>query len=230
MAEQSRPPYQPNFLDVMSTWVFGEPAEGATKRPQFRVKVMGNVPRLMVKTQVPNDKNNGRIDFNLDLPTFTSILHVIEEIVKGNREKAEFQYIDDFVGGKKLDQKIVVSRLLVGRGDNGRIYIAIIGHERPKIRFYFGPSQYHNAVVDGQEDEKLLSEIYAMGFVGWAGPVVRQMLLEKFDPEAKNVAKMPTQQGGQGGGGYNRGGGGGQYNGGGSNSGGGGSLDDFDDF
>lgn len=229
MAEQQRAPYKPNFLDVMSTWMFGEPAEGATKRPQFRVKVMGNVPRLMVKTQVPNDKNNGRIDFNLDLPTFSGILYAIKEIVEGKRNKAEFQYIDDFVGGKKLDQKVVVSRLLLGRDDDGRIYVAIIGHERPKIRFYFGPSIYHNAMLDGEQDVKVLSEIYAMGFVGWAGPVVKQMLVEGFDEDAKNVAKMPTQQGG-GQGGNNSGGGG--YNQGNNNAGGGGApnLDNFDDF
>lgn len=219
MAEQQqRPPIKPTPLDVMSTWLFTEPTAGATKRPNFRVKVIGNVPRFVVKTNVPDDKNNGRIDFNMDVSTFAVIMHKIEELAKGGDTGYDIEYVDDFIAGKKLDKPVTIATVKVGRDrSNGKIFIAVLGYQRPKIQFFFGPSKFHAIKnSDGSDlSEADVSNAYAMGFVKSFSPIVYNLLVEEFNPDAKNVAKAPAQQGGGGGYGGNQGsnnsGGGGNY-------------------
>jgi len=236
MAEQpNRAPIKPTPLDVMSTWLFTEPTAGATKRPNFRVKVIGNVPRFVVKTNVPDDKNNGRIDFNMDVETFAVIMHKIEELANGGDKGYDVEYVDDFIAGKKLDKPVTIATVKIGRDrSNGKIFIAVLGYNRPKIQFFFGPSKFHAIKnSDGSElSEAEVSNAYAMGFVKSFSPIVYNLLCSEFNPDAKNVAKAPTQGGGFGGGG-NQGGGGGNYqqrNSGGGNAGGGGDFGDVEGF
>lgn len=221
--QQSRPPIKPTPLDVMSTWMFSEPVAGATKRPNFRVKVIGNVPRFVVKTNVPDDKNNGRIDFNMDVSTFSVIINKLDELANGGQESYDIEYQDDFVAGKKLDKVMTLGTVKVGRDrQSGKVFIAVLGHNRPKIQFFFGPSKFH-AIKRGDGSalsEEEISNAYTKGFVNAFAPIVYNMLISEFNPEGRNVAKAPVP--GQGGYGGNKGGGGGNnYNR--NNSGGGGS-------
>ncbi len=239
MADQ-RPPIKPNPLDVMSTWFFAEPVAGATKRPNFRAKVIGNVPRFVVKTNVPDDRNNGRIDFNMDLPTFGAIMSRFQKLADGGDEPFTFEYNDDFVGGKKLDKPVTVASVKGGRDrETGRIYIAVLGYNRPKIQFFFGPSKFH-AMKHGDGSEVSQAEVsnaYCASFVNMYSKLVAELLVSEFNEDGKNVAKAPTAQGGGGGQGYQNRGGGQQYgggnSGGGQPSGGGDSFknaDSFEDF
>jgi len=237
MAEQfqNRPPIKPNSLDVMSTWMFAEPVASGNKRPNFRVKVIGNVPRFVVKTNVPEDRNNGRIDFNMDLPTFGAIMSRLQKLADGGDDSFTFEYNDDFVGGKKLDKPVTVASVKGGRDrETGRIYIAVLGYNRPKVQFFFGPSKFH-AMKHGDGSDVSAAEVsnaYCAGFITMYSKVVAELLVSEFNEDAKNVAKAPGAQGGGG-----QGDGGGQnYN---QNSGGGapapsgesfkdaGSFDDF---
>lgn len=208
------PPMKPTALEVMSTWMYAEPVAGAQRRPNFRVRVMGNVPRLQVRTNVPDDKNNGRIDYNLDLPTFGVIMSKLKAIAEGAEESYTSEYVDDFVAGKKLDKPMVISSVKIGRDrDTGKVFIAVIGYQRPKIQFFFGPSKFHTLKKgDGSElSEADVSSAYAVGFVNMYSKLVAELLVSEFNPDGKNVAKAPTAPGGGGqGGGYqqNRGGGG----------------------
>lgn len=222
----NRPPIQPNPLDVMSTWLFAEPVAGATRRPNLRVRVVGNVPRIVVKTNVPEDKNNGLITFNTDLPTFAALFGKLQAIAEGRDDGSyTFEYNDDFVAGKKLDKRVTISSVKIGKDrETGKVYIAVLGYNRPKIQFFFGPSQYHALKRgDGSEiPEAEVSAVYAEGFVRAYLPLVTQLLVSEFNPDGRNVAKAPVP--GQGGGGnqgnYQRrgGGGGGNYGGGGNRS------------
>lgn len=220
--QQQRAPLKLNIFDVMSNWLFADPVPGSSRRPNLRVKVLGNVPRITVKTNVDGDKNNGKIDFQTDLPTFAVALHRLREMAEGRdtSEGYNFDYEDDFLNGKKLDKKIIISSLQIGRAEDGRLYIAVLSGDksRPRIQFFFGPSKYHN--IRRRDGSALtaaeLSSNYAIGFLEPASKMVSQLLIDNFDENAKNVAKPPVQ-GGQGGGGYN-GGGNRNYNGGGNNN------------
>jgi len=248
MSQQNRAPLDPNILDVMSNWLFTDPVAGASKRPNFRVKVLGNVPRISVKTNVENDKQFGKIDFQTDLATWGTIIALANDMAEGRDDSDGYNwdYKDDFLAGKKLDREMVLSTLQIGRDrESGRMYISVLSSDksRPRIQFWFGPTKYHDIRHrDGSPlAPRKLSESFARGFLKPISELVSHLLISQFNPDAKNVAKAGPQMGGGGGGGYNNqgrggnGGGGGNY-GGGNNYNRGGSNNnhsdavDFDEF
>lgn len=206
-------------FSVMSTWLHADPVEGSQKRPNLRFGVFGNVPRLTVKTNVNGDLNNGKIEFKTDLATFAAAMKYARDLADGKDVPQERKFIhqDDFVGGKKIDKIIPITSLVIGREQSsGRIYIALISsqQQRPRIRFFFGPSKYHTILNgDGSPiSPKEMSESYATGFLEPATAIIYQMMITSFDPNAKNVANPANFGGGGQGGGGRQGGGG--YNGG----------------
>ncbi|MNF23937.1 hypothetical protein D3C85_190360 [compost metagenome] len=249
MNQPVRPALDPNILDVMSNWLFTDPVPGAAKRPNFRIKVLGNVPRITVKTNVDNDKNHGKIDFQTDLATFGTIIALALDMAEGRDDSDGYSwdYKDDFLAGKKLDREMIISTLQIGRDrESGRMYISVMSGDksRPRIQFWFGPTKYHDIRHrDGSPlAPKKLSESFARGFLKPMSKMVYELLITTFNPDAKNVAKaMVPGAGGGGGGGYQQQGRGGNNYGGG-NSGGGNSYGggqsrppandavDFDDF
>ena len=226
-----------NVFSVMSNWMFADPVEGSQKRPSIRVGVYGNVPRITVKTNVQGDLNHGKIDFNMDLATFAVGMAYLQDLTEGKDvpQELKLEYQDDFVAGKKLDKIITISTWVIGKATDGRIYMAVISSQtsRPRIRFFFGPTKYHNlSNGDGSSlGVDKMSAAYARGFARSSEQLVYVLLAgPSFDPNAKNVANPANFNGGAGGGqqnggggGFNRGGGNGggrpQYN----NNGGGGS-------
>jgi uncharacterized membrane protein YgcG len=223
-----------NAFSVMSTWIYAAPVQGSTKRPSIRFNVRGNVPTIVVKTGVDGDENHGKIDFRMDLATFAAAMHYTKQLVNNVPDipqKRVFIYQDDFLAGKKMDKVIALSKWEIGRGSDGRVYMAVLSTKssRPRIPFYFGPSKYHS-IQNGDGSEitpKEMSEAYAMGFLIPAEAIVYNLMVSQFDPNAKNVANPANFGGGNGGGGNNFGGnrggngGGGNYGGNrGGNSGG----------
>lgn len=195
MSQQNPNAPRLNPFSVMSTWLHAEPCEGATKRPNLRFTVIGNVPRITVRTNVPNDLQYGRIDFKTDLATFAAAMTYGQKLANGDDvpDERRFVYQDNFVAGKRLDKPMTLSTLVIGREQSsGRIYIAVLSsqQQRPRIRFFFGPSQFHNILNgDGTPlSPKDMSEAYAQGFLNAAYDVIKHMLVTEFDENARNVA------------------------------------------
>lgn len=243
MSQQNGPAPTLNVFSVMSNWMFADPVEGSQKRPSLRVGVFGNVPRITVKTNLQGDINHGKIDFNMDLATFAVGMAYLNDLIDGKEGVAnelKLEYQDDFVAGKKLDKIITLATWVIGKAQDGRIYMAVISSQqsRPRIRFFFGPTKYHNLKNgDGSQlGQDKISQAYAKGFARSSEPLVYNLLTgTSFDPNAKNVAN-PANFNGGGGGGQQGGGrpqGGGQrpqYSGGGNSNGGGGGQKNFDNF
>lgn len=214
-----------NIFSVMSNWMFADPVEGSQKRPSLRFGVFGNVPRITVKTNLQGDMNNGKIDFNMDLGTFAVAMAYIQDLtnnVPDTPPELKLIYQDDFVAGKKLDRVMTLATLVIGKAQDGRIYIAVLSSQqsRPRIRFFFGPTKYHGIQAgDGSMlSAEKMSQAYARGFARAMEPMVYQLLTgSNFDPNAKNVANPANFNGGgaggntggrpQGGGNYQQGGG-----------------------
>lgn len=234
-----------NIFSVMTNWMFADPVEGSQKRPSLRFGVYGNEPRITVKTNVQGDLNNGKIDFNCDMATFAAAMSFARSLAEGTATATErrFVYQNDFVAGKKLDRIIPITTLVIGRAQDGRMYIALLSAQssRPKIRFFFGPTKYHTILNgDGSAigaDE--MSNAYAIGFLTSATQFIYGLMTgSSFDPNAKNVANPANFGGGGGGqgggrpqgggGGYQRPQGGGGQGGGGFNKPAQGGFDDFD--
>lgn len=234
-----------NIFSVMTNWMFADPVEGSQKRPSLRFGVYGNEPRITVKTNVQGDLNNGKIDFNCDMATFAAAMSFAKQLAEGTATVNERRYVyqNDFVAGKKLDRIIPITTLVIGRAQDGRMYMALLSAQasRPKIRFFFGPTKYHTILNgDGSAiSAEEMSNAYALGFLQPAVQFVMNLMTgASFDPNAKNVANPANFGGGGGqgggqrqGGGFNRGGqggGGGNQGGGGFNKPASGGFDDFD--
>jgi hypothetical protein len=237
MSQGNAPVQQLNPFSVMSTWLYADPVQGSSKRPQIRFNVRGNVPNIFVKTGVEGDENHGKIEFRTDLPTFAAAMHYAKCLVNNVPDtptKRVFLYQDDFLAGKRMDKIIPISKFEIGRAQDGRVYMTVLSTKssRPRIPFFFGPSKYHT-IQNGDGSEitaKEMSEAYAIGFLVPAEAIIYQLLVTQFDPNAKNVANPANFGGG------NSGGGGGQRSGGNSNYNGGGGQrqsspvnDSFDD-
>jgi hypothetical protein len=198
-----------NIFSVMSNWMFADPMDGSKKRPSIRFGVYGNVPRITVKTNVEGDMNHGKIDFNMDLATFAVGMAYLNDLAEGKPDtptEMKLEYQDDFVAGKKLDRVMTIATWVIGKATDGRIYMAVISSQqsRPRIRFFFGPTKYHNLKAgDGSAyGADKLSQAYARGIGRSVEPMVLQLLTgSAFDPNAKNVANPANFNGGAGGGG-----------------------------
>lgn len=220
MAEQRPFKKEYNQPDVMSNWLYAKPVEQGGKRPNLRAKVIKNVPRFTVKTNVQGDTNNGNIDFQMDYPTFCAILNTIVDIADGTETNTvRFEYIDDFVAGKKLSERVVLTTVEIGRTKDGEVYFAVLSSQqgRPRIQFIFGPSKFHSVTYKNAEiPQAKISEAYAKGFAKMYLEMIAPLLIQHFDEEGRNVARAPQDQ--KGNGGYGGGNGGGGYR---SNQGGG---------
>ena len=214
-----------NPFNVMNTWLHAKPCEGSQKRPTLRFGLFKNQPRVTVRTNVPGDKDHGKIEFNTDLATFACFIKFAMDLIEGKTEDTErvFVYRNNFVAGKKRDNFIELSKLHVGRAQDGRIYIAVLSTQpdRPKIKFFFGPSHFHDIrKADGSQlSPKEMSDAYAYGFLDPAYKLVMHLLVTEFDPDAKGVSNPANfNQGNGNSGGYNNGGQRNNYNNGSNNS------------
>ena len=252
MADQRQfPPKVYTQLDVLSNWLYAKPLTQGGKRPNLKITINGNVPRISCRPNHPDyNANNGRIDFKTDLYTFSAILSSLRRLAEGKMTETSYRFTfrDNFVAGKKLSDRITLSYVEIGRTKDGRVYMACCSTKEgaPKVPFIFGPAPMNHELLGpgGQPlEERVVSEAYAIAFVEAMLPLVMQLLTTLMDPEARNVAKAPGAPGQGGGnrqgggyGGQRNGGGGGNYRGNGGGNYGGqqntapAATSDFDDF
>ncbi len=240
MSNGQRKMPEPDIFSVFSNWLYAKPVNEGEKRPSLTLKALGNVPRISVKTNVKSDvgSHNGRIDFKTDLASFTVAMNHLERMANGlETEGWNVDYEDDFVAGKKMEKKMKLAVCRLDRDPETReLYISIRAYNRPEINFNFGPSKYHALrKTNGQDlSREEISNAYARAFACDVRDLMKQLLLKKFDKDAKNVAGGGGFTPNQGGGNFGGNGGGNSYNKGG-NQGGGynkpkNDFDSFDDF
>lgn len=226
---------KPNALAEYKLRLIGKPVGGAGRAPTLSMVVVKNQPHIVVRTNVENDKNYGKIEAKLDTLTFFALIEEIERIAAGpNGTRTAISNMGHpFTNGQRSKEAKLDTRITVGKTGEGVVWIAVTSWEqgRPVIQFSFTPSQYHNwANADGTPlTEAEVSTRYAKAFTHSMSQLVPFILYsEHVEPEQRN----------QGGGGGGQGGGGNWNNnnsGGGNNqgrndneygSGGGGGLDD----
>lgn len=224
-----------NALKERKLKLVADPLDGAQQRngrsvaPTLTIAVVDNQPRFTVYTNVEGDKQNGKIEGNMDSYTFYAVMELIKAVAKG--EVTETVYVDnkgfffDPISKKRSESPIVKSKTMIGRDEQGRVFIALTAKGRPLAKFHFAPSEYHN-MVDAQGrpvSAGRVSEIYAAAFASVIGKLVASVLVTEHISEDEQKAKREANRGG-GGGGYqnrnNNGGGGGYNKGGGYNGGG----------
>lgn len=243
MAE--RPPIPPRKKIALDNRKLVLSAPCPTAQGKFSTLSWGlvnNNPRLVVYTNDPADaterNDNGRISANLDAPNFFAFLEMLREVLAAPgplRLKMENKnYI--FPGGKRSEKPVVVSELLVGKGDDGVVWICVAAYdkERPKIKFQLLPVEFHQ--LYHQTGEKFspgeASKLYATGYIRMLeGMMVNLLCTEWVEPPPREPRGGGNNRGGgrggYGGGGGRSNGGGGSYDGDSGNGGSGDSLDDL---
>lgn len=185
-----------------------------------------NNPRLVVYTNDPEDTTDyGKITAALDAPTFFAFVQLLKRAIVAEgkfREKIDNSNFT-FPGGKRSETPSVVSSLIVGKDEDGMIWISVSAPRRPQIKFHFINPDFHNFLHnDGTPYTKTeCSVLYAQSYATMLELLMAHLMVTEYvAPEPK-----PDNGGGRGGyGGGNRGG-----SGGGGGGGGGSKSDDFGD-
>lgn len=231
-------------LDESKLKLSGPQQDGGRGRPTLAVGLHKNQPRLDVYTNDPNDKiDNGRIRAAMDTPTFFGLLELLNLAIEadGKFMRAVQNRGYSFRGGKRSESPETLSTTIVGKEDDGRIYIEVVAERRPRIKFYFLPSNWHHLM--DQSGNKLseaeVTVIYAKAWLKIMQQLIPHLLVTEYvEPEPRD--NNGGNRGGNRGGGGNwnnrnndRGGNGGGRGGddwAGNTSGGGNSAGGDDDF
>lgn len=212
MSQQSQYPQRvKTILDDAKLRLSADPLPGGQGRPSFSIYYSGTSnPRIDVYTNMPNDKDNGRIRGDLDLPTFFDFLELIRELASSDAIPEQPYVIEnmtkpwDKANNRPGKEMVVATRLIAGKDDKGRIYVALTSFdkERPKIRFYFGTGFFHSlGLPNGVKlSDDRVSRIKALSFVNMMGPLMANVAARDWKPKED---KKGGSGGGGGGGGYN---------------------------
>lgn len=224
------PPRQLKVLGENSLRLTGNPIQGSKRPPTlgFSVKRDGKqgpwMVFLEVRTNLEGDKDYGRIQFALDLPTAMSLLARIEAAAKEENfegfriELLNRRFIRQQNSWSKEPMRDGFIGLFMDQSRRLTIGVSSWDEGRPKTEFPLVPVNDYRRIVrfiNGRGeamDDATSSRLFS---VGWARAMMA-LLTERFTNEY--VAPEPRPEGQQGGGGYgggNRGGGYGGGNGGG---------------
>lgn len=182
---QPSTPAKQNVLSEMNLKLTAAPQQGSKKKPTLAVKVYQNNPRLEVRTNVPNDKDFGRITAALNSITFFAMLDLIHKVSMGAMDtKYSINNNSMYINGQKMDQPTLATRIIVGKDKEGVTYIAVTAKDRPMIKFELMPNEWHYLHgPDGQPASKeLVSQAWAAGWCGLMKELVPQVLTSEFAP------------------------------------------------
>ncbi len=192
------------------------------------VDIYKNNPRIEVATKDPNlmNKENdfGKIRAAMDAPVFYAFLELVREAAdsQGPMERRIDNFNHTFEGGQRSQEIQHVSTLVVGRDQEGHIYVSVLSTKPgwAKIKFVFGVPDYrfHRFVnADGGKPSRAeTSVIMARAYYTLWKEMMASCLVNHFEdiPPANGGGWKGRQGGGGGGQGGWKGGNGGQGGGG----------------
>jgi len=207
---QQRAPLPKTAFDEMKLRLSGPQQEGARRPPNLKVAVIRNNPRIDVFTNIEGDRDNGRISAPMEALTMFALITKVEDIAMG---PPDVQVKIANKTGAPGQQKIL-SHTVVGKDKEGRVFISVIAQDRPRIKFLFLPSDWHEmAHKDGTPyDQAELSTVYARAWAKMMAELIPNVMDTHF--QESDYQKNGGKSGGGGGynkGGYNKGGQGGGY-------------------
>jgi hypothetical protein len=172
-------------IDDIKLRLYAEPVNGGKKKPSLYVEFFENNPRLVVKTNVDNDTDYGKIRAKLDMPYFFAMIDLLKSVIDGpNGQRPRFvnktrKFLNN--ESKILDDSYV----LCGKDDNGVVFISVLAYnkERPKIKFEFGFNDYHTIVNhDGTPyDKGKWSQHCARGWVEVVSDVLKRTFSSNWE-------------------------------------------------
>lgn len=189
--ENQRAPAKKNALDNRKLCLFAK-APNNPKDSDRQAILMWNVysnnPRVSVFTGDPTDNseanNKGRISANLDGPIFYTFLEMLESVAK-SKVAIELKVINknySWLNGKRSDEPSIVSELHVAKEEDGGVWISVEAQNRPKIKFYITPSDWHQfCYADGKPLEKHdLIKMHVIGYCNLLRNLVSEIMVNEY--------------------------------------------------
>lgn len=183
--------------------------------PRLYWAIFDGNPRIVVRTQDPNDKDNnyGTIVAPMDpiiMSVLSDIIRQAADAEPGWRQKVTNK--STWHNGQKLQEPTRINDIIVGKDSEGCVYIALHEDNRPNLRFLFGPSSFHYLIKnDGSPLSKAeLSVLFAKGYANMVMQAVGTIIgyssyagVYKEHEGEKNASFRPS---GNSGGNYSNGG------------------------
>ena len=185
--------------------------------PRLYWAIFDGNPRIVVRTQDPNDKDNnyGTIVAPMDpiiMSVLSDIIRQAADAEPGWRQKITNK--STWHNGQKLQEPTRINDIIVGKDSEGCVYIALHEDNRPNLRFLFGPSSFHYLIKnDGSPLSKAeLSVLFAKGYANMVMQAVGTIIgyssyagVYKEHEGEKNTSYRPNNNGGNYSNGGNRG-------------------------
>ena len=206
---QQGPQRAMNALDHRPLKLYAKKPENASGAPTLAFKFVNNVPRINLYTNVESDFNRGALSLQLEAPFFFSFLNVWSDVVEGKIDQVQLEVKRyTFFKGQRSDERKVVGKLMVGRADNGAVFIALVGNNITPVQFVLGGG-FEIAYRDRDGNELSPKQVSEMVSKGWINTLRNYVGAVANTHYVHKEAKKPQGGGGYGGGG-NQGGGQGQ--------------------
>lgn len=203
------------IFDDQKLKLTAKPIESGARPPTFQLGTYRNNPQFTVYTNHDNGSGVTWISAGMDLNTFNFVLQLIENLATHgpNGETFEIENKRDIPKEKRTDPKVtkqVASKTLIGRDDDGKIWVSIQDPNKPnapKIRFYFGLNYYHSIRSKNSIDAATISQIQAIAWVKQSRHLMNNLVMDNPNAaiDAANAQSSWQNKGGNGGG-YNKGG------------------------
>lgn len=131
-------------LDMFRMYARRQP-EGENS-PVLMLQMINGNPRFKVFTNVPTDKNDGKIEFRMDSIVFNLILNGMKDIIDGSTEPCIVSHEDyTYYNQQRSESPVELSRTMIDYDkEEEKYFIAILAKDRPKIKFFFRTPIRHN--------------------------------------------------------------------------------------
>lgn len=181
---QQQKPLPKTAFNEYKLRILGPIQDGAKFPSALQVSVIKNQPRLDVFTNIPNDRDYGKISAPMDSLTAMAVIMELERIIDGDND-TQVKIVNK--SGWKESIK-VISNTYIGKDKEGRVWISITAQDRAKIKFVFLPSEWHMVVHrDGTPySEAELSVVYARAWVNLFKQLIPNVLDTHYmEPEPR---------------------------------------------
>jgi hypothetical protein len=159
------------------------------KRARLVISYRDHNPRITVYTGVSG--KDGVIAWPCDLPHFVAILNILKDVANGpNGDKKVIDSLTTrYENDKPTNEKTLVSKLVIGKSNEGICYLALIDENKPKIAFEIKPSQYHIFRDNNGETipNSVVSKLMAIGIADALLNLVSVAMIEHTKDTYENV-------------------------------------------
>lgn len=175
--------------------------------PTLYVDTKGNNPRMMVRLNNGKQGDEGRIELNLDLPTMTAILIMMEDAIRA--KQAMTQAVQVKRGGwdrqaNKPRDPWVFATIHVGKDADGLEFIGVQTKQQ-KIAFYFTEAEFHpfiDTATNQPATRQQVSNVLARSWVKMMSILVPMVVAHVWNydasPEGQRARRDREKNGGNG--------------------------------